>query len=88
MGGAAATVKRSARQSPVDVPVTPRFVPSSPRASFGSARMSIDEAKQELTRIIQDREMKDALLLVFANKQDLSGGAYMPEVVCEGYWLT
>jgi signal recognition particle receptor subunit beta len=38
-------------------------------------RTRIDEAKQELTRIIQDREMKDALLLVFANKQDLSGGA-------------
>lgn len=39
-------------------------------------RDRIDEAKQELTRIIQDREMKDALLLVFANKQDLQGGAY------------
>jgi ADP-ribosylation factor protein 6 len=37
----------------------------------------IDEARTELTRIIQDREMKDALLLVFANKQDLQGGAYM-----------
>ena len=38
-------------------------------------RDRIDEARTELTRIIQDREMKDALLLVFANKQDLSGGA-------------
>lgn len=38
-------------------------------------RDRIDEAKTELTRIIQDREMKDALLLVFANKQDLAGGA-------------
>ena len=38
-------------------------------------RARIEEAKTELTRIIQDREMKDALLLVFANKQDLSGGA-------------
>ncbi|EAT81941.2 hypothetical protein SNOG_10547 [Parastagonospora nodorum SN15] len=36
-------------------------------------RDRIDEAKTELTRIIQDREMKDALLLVFANKQDLNG---------------
>ena len=36
----------------------------------------IDEARTELTRIIQDREMKDALLLVFANKQDLAGGAF------------
>ena len=34
----------------------------------------IDEAKNELARIIQDREMKDALLLVFANKQDIPGG--------------
>jgi signal recognition particle receptor subunit beta len=38
-------------------------------------RDRIDEARTELTRIIQDREMKDALLLVFANKQDLAGGA-------------
>lgn len=34
----------------------------------------IEEAKQELHRIINDREMKDSLLLVFANKQDLPGG--------------
>ena len=38
-------------------------------------RDRIEEARIELTRIIQDREMKDALLLVFANKQDLQGGA-------------
>ena len=31
----------------------------------------MDEARQELHRIINDREMKDSLLLVFANKQDL-----------------
>eukprot|EP00732_Lithocolla_globosa_P006962 Lithocolla_globosa_v1_NODE_8469_length_813_cov_785.156168.p1 type:complete len:181 gc:universal NODE_8469_length_813_cov_785.156168:650-108(-) len=31
----------------------------------------IDEARQELHRIVNDREMRDALLLVFANKQDL-----------------
>jgi len=35
----------------------------------------IGEAKAELHRIINDREMKDSLLLVFANKQDLPGGA-------------
>ena len=29
------------------------------------------EARTELHRIITDREMKDALLLVFANKQDI-----------------
>lgn len=38
----------------------------------------MDEARSELTRIIQDREMKDALLLVFANKQDVSGGKQTP----------
>ena len=37
-------------------------------------RQRIDEARQELHRIILDREMKDALLLVFANKQDIPGG--------------
>ena len=31
----------------------------------------IDEAKTELNRIINDREMKDAVLLVYANKTDL-----------------
>lgn len=39
-----------------------------------SDRSRIDEARQELHRIILDREMNDALLLVFANKQDLVGG--------------
>ena len=37
-------------------------------------RERIDEAKQELHRILSDREMKECLLLVFANKQDLPGG--------------
>jgi GTPase SAR1 family protein len=39
-----------------------------------SDRERIDEARQELHRILSDREMKDCLLLVFANKQDLPGG--------------
>ena len=34
----------------------------------------IDEGRQELHRIINDREMKEALILIFANKQDLPGG--------------
>jgi ADP-ribosylation factor protein 6 len=51
-------------------------------------RTRIDEAKTELTRIIQDREMKDALLLVFANKQDLSGGAYMSKSALKHIALT
>ena len=37
-------------------------------------RDRIDEAKLELERILADREMKDCLLMVFANKQDLPGG--------------
>ena len=40
-------------------------------------RSRIDEARQELHRIILDREMKEALLLVFANKQDIQGGESM-----------
>ena len=38
-------------------------------------RSRIEEARQELHRIILDREMKEALLLVFANKQDIPGGS-------------
>ena len=36
----------------------------------------VEEARSELHKIINDREMKDALLLVFANKQDIPGRAY------------
>ncbi|KAI8346669.1 ADP-ribosylation factor family-domain-containing protein [Mortierella sp. GBAus27b] len=43
-------------------------------------RDRIDEARQELHRIISDREMKDCLLLVFANKQDLPGAMTPAEV--------
>jgi hypothetical protein len=46
----------------------------------------MDEARQELHRIINDREMKDSLLLVFANKQDLKEGALFqfPMSLCQG----
>ena len=37
-------------------------------------RDRIDEARQELHRIINDREMRDAIILIFANKQDLPEG--------------
>ena len=40
-------------------------------------RERIDEARQELHRILSDREMKECLLLVFANKQDLPGGGVL-----------
>ncbi|KAF2858392.1 ARF/SAR superfamily [Piedraia hortae CBS 480.64] len=43
-------------------------------------RKRIQEAREELRRIIQDREMKDALLLVFANKQDINGAMSPQEV--------
>lgn len=39
--------------------------------SSDTARLG--EARLELHKIINDREMKDALLLVFANKQDTPG---------------
>ena len=39
-----------------------------------SDRSRIGEAAAELKKIITDREMKEALLLVFANKQDIPGG--------------
>lgn len=39
-------------------------------------RDRIDEARQELHRIINDREMRDTIILVFANKQDLPDGNY------------
>lgn len=39
-------------------------------------RDRIDEARQELHRIINDREMRDAIILIFANKQDLQDGEY------------
>jgi len=46
--------------------------------SSDTARM--DEARSELHKIIGDREMKDALLLVFANKQDINGHLSPEEV--------
>jgi hypothetical protein len=42
-------------------------------------RDRIDEARLELDRILADREMRDCLLMVFANKQDLPG--------CEWFFL-
>lgn len=38
----------------------------------------LEEARSELHKIINDREMKDALLLVFANKQDVQGRKFPP----------
>lgn len=43
-------------------------------------RERIDEARRELHKIINDREMKEAIILIFANKQDLKG-ALTPEEI-------
>jgi GTPase SAR1 family protein len=53
-----------------------------------SDKVRMKEAQIELARIIQDREMKDALLLVFANKQDLPGGERHPITKTTGKGLT
>lgn len=45
-------------------------------------RDRIDEARKELHKIMLDREMRDSILLVFANKQDLEH-AMSPEEVTE-----
>ncbi len=37
----------------------------------------LDEARQELHKIINDREMKDSVILVFANKQDQKNGNFL-----------
>ncbi|KAG5446288.1 hypothetical protein CRM22_009609 [Opisthorchis felineus] len=50
-------------------------------------RDRIEEAKQELHRIANDREMQDAVILVLANKQDLPD-AMRPEEIQERLMLT
>lgn len=44
-------------------------------------RDRLPEARQELSRILKDREMRDCPLLVFANKQDLPGALSEEELV-------
>ena len=45
-------------------------------------RDRIDEARQELHRIINDRLMKEAIILIFANKQDLPDGRLHFKIAC------
>ena len=40
----------------------------------------IDDAREELHKMINDEELKDAVVLVYANKQDLPGAMTTPEV--------
>merc|ERR1712224_976963 len=43
-------------------------------------RDRIDENKEELHKMLNEEELKDAVLLVFANKQDLPGAMTCPEL--------
>ena len=40
-------------------------------------RERVSEAREELQRMLNEDELRDALLLVFANKQDLPGGEHL-----------
>lgn len=44
-------------------------------------RDRLPEARQELSRILKDREMKDCPLLIFANKQDLPKSMTDEEII-------
>ncbi|XP_072762642.1 E3 ubiquitin-protein ligase TRIM23 [Anoplolepis gracilipes] len=46
-----------------------------------SDRSRFEEAQNELSKILYERELKDALLLIYANKQDIAGCASVEEVV-------
>jgi len=52
-----------------------------------SDRDRIAEARQELHRVINDREMKEAIILVFANKQDIDH-AMKPQEIQEKLGLS
>lgn len=48
-------------------------------------RDRIEEARLELHKIVNDREMRDVIILVFANKQDLKDGKYCDQNCCFSY---
>jgi len=50
-------------------------------------RDRIDESRQELHRIVNDREMRDVIILVFANKQDMPD-AMKPQEIQDKLGLT
>ena len=43
-------------------------------------RDRIDDAREELHKMLSEEELREAVLLVFANKQDLPGAMTTPEV--------
>ncbi|XP_012251858.1 E3 ubiquitin-protein ligase TRIM23-like isoform X2 [Athalia rosae] len=45
-----------------------------------SDRARFEEAQKELAKIVSERELKDALLLIYANKQDVPGCASVEEL--------
>lgn len=47
-----------------------------------SDRDRIIEARQEMYRVINDREMKEVIILVYANKQDIPGGELLHIFYC------
>jgi ADP-ribosylation factor protein 6 len=42
----------------------------------------IEQAREEFTKIVNDREMKESIILIYANKQDLKG-ALLPQEIPE-----
>lgn len=44
-------------------------------------RLRIDKAKEELMKMLNEDELRDAVLLVFANKQDLPNAMSCAEIV-------
>lgn len=44
-------------------------------------RDRIEDAKNELMRMLHEDELRDAVLLVFANKQDLPGAMTCAEII-------
>ena len=43
-------------------------------------RERVSEAREELQRMLNEDELRDALLLVFANKQDIQGSMSSAEI--------
>mmetsp|Transcript_22609 Transcript_22609/g.59050 ORF Transcript_22609/g.59050 Transcript_22609/m.59050 type:complete len:176 (+) Transcript_22609:149-676(+) len=44
-------------------------------------RERIDEARKELLKVTSNREMKSAIILIFANKQDLKGAMVSDDLI-------
>merc|ERR1712217_832320 len=48
--------------------------------TWGNDRDRVEDAREELKKILSEDEMRDAVLLVFANKQDLPNSMAANEV--------